>query len=154
MIDYLYKGYFSKTHMEERGEVDDCGHSEDVEHSCQDLKCYLWRFGFAIGLHTLGDKYDIPGLRKHVCNYLKDAYDWDYAEETEHDLLVYEFAYVNSRKTDELRQWLIKVVIDAFLVAGMLKTKPDECYKFLEKCPDLAIEVLKASNASGKKASR
>lgn len=42
-----------------------CTHDEE-NHSF-DKDCSYWPYGFHTHMHSLGDKYDSPGLRKHSC---------------------------------------------------------------------------------------
>lgn len=64
MIDYLYNHKFTTTTIADISDRagNTCSHGGN-DHSCLDQTCYMWPCGFAIAMHAMGDKYDIPGLR-------------------------------------------------------------------------------------------
>lgn len=88
------------------------------EHSSKDQNCYLWIYGIHILMYSLGDKYDIPGLRK----ISRERFDESYAHidtlDWEHDIKVFEMVYQYSRPTDDLRKSLIERLCKFLIVKG------------------------------------
>ena len=75
--------------------------------SCLNSKCYLYPYGFAVSMFSLGDKYSIPGLKAYSATRLQELFDLNALKDWQHDMTVWEFVYQHSRPTDELRKLLI-----------------------------------------------
>ena len=145
MLEYLYTTKYTGTYhrLVNHGSFD-CGHpGDDTNCSCADEECYLRAYGIAISLYAMGDKYDVPGLMTCSCAYIQEMLsgvsklrDWT------HDFEVWTLAYTHSRKSDELRAVLLKLVCHGMSeepamadVSGFLE--------FLERSPELALPLLK-----------
>ena len=77
MIEYFYTTRYLDSDLDKSivmRQRKRCDHAADIKCSFNLKDCCLKPFGIAIALHTLGDKYDIPGLRKHSCTYLHELF--------------------------------------------------------------------------------
>ena len=148
MIDYLYTEQLTITTMEKfsRKEEGKCYH-DSIDHSCMDQTCYLWPCGFAIAVYAMGDKYDVPGLRVCSCEFLRRAYDDTVTDSWADDVKIFEFAYQQSNKQDELRSWLVEKICDGFdsTVSGSLLYDVPGFYPFIDQSPELAVPLLRHS---------
>ena len=148
MIDYLYTEELtiikSAKFSEKKGKT--CGHGGN-DHSCTDQTCCLWPFGFPIAMYAMGDKYDVPGLRKYSHAYLRKVYDVTTTDSWADDVKIFEFAYQQSHKHDELRSWLIEKTCEGFYqrLGGHFVDQVPEFWPFLERSPELVIPLLKDS---------
>lgn len=123
-----------------------CDHEEEnPDHSCLEPTCFLWPFGFTILMWALGDKYDIPGLRKYSCDKLDELNDLDKVRKWGDQFDVWETAYEKSRADCSLRTTVIKQVCTAAFDDRFGKDLRRECqfHSFLERCPELAVELYK-----------
>ncbi|KAG6986521.1 multicopper oxidase abr1 [Physcia stellaris] len=132
MIQFLYTTRCQISNYEER-KRGHCDHPEGEAHSCNDPSCHRWIYGFDIALYTMGDKYDIPGLRIYACLRLRVDLDYPYAYLKEKDwtlsLDVLQALYETSRTNDEFRKILVGEIEDSFMTSN-LRCRP-EFYEFL-----------------------
>ena len=151
MIEYFYKGSYTLNRIPEFENDTDrsrCDHEKDTqEHSCLDPTCFLWPFGFTILMWALGDKYDITGLRAYSCNKLDSLNDLDKVRKWIHQFDVWETAYQKSRSDCSLRETLIKQVCHAAFDDKLGRQLRLDCefHSFLERCPELAVELYKTA---------
>ena len=96
-------------------------------------------------MYTLGDKYDIPGLRTYSCTTLDDLARFDMVRKWDKEVDIYEMAYQKSRDTDQLREWLIEQIYSDMLQYNQASEWQlySGLYPFLERSPDLAVALLK-----------
>lgn len=138
MIQFLYTTRCQISNYEER-KRGHCDHPEEEAHSCNDPSCHRWIYGFDIALYTMGDKYDIPGLRIYASLRLRVDLDYPYAYLKEKDwalsLDVLQALYETSRTNDEFRKILVGEIEDSFMTSN-LRCRP-EFYEFLVTAPDL-----------------
>ena len=78
MIEYLYTTDFTVEGLEKLKDklcYDWVCIHEDYHHSFESGTCFLQPYAFIVDVYTLGDKYDIPGLRAKACAHLKERFD-------------------------------------------------------------------------------
>ena len=144
MIDYLYTTDFTVGDLEKVKDKSPqvCSHDED-SHTFDNDTCFLSPYAFIIDMYTLGDKYDVPGLRAKACAHLKELFDSDPINCWKHDIVVWEYAYQHSRKTDELRALLVNKIRTVLFMKGL--SDDEEFYPFVARCPEIADILLKAA---------
>ena len=146
MIEYFYKGSYTVNKIPDFKNDEDrlkCDHEkDDPDHGCLDPTCFLWPFGLTILMWVLGDKYDIPGLRAYSCTKLDEL---NVRRKGCHQFDVWEVAYQKSRPDCGLRKTLVKQVCAAALDDRVGKELRKDCtfHTFLERCPELAVELYK-----------
>ena len=145
MIGYLYTMNFAVDHLDnikdERSH--NCTHKRGF-HSYNNDTCFLAPYAFIVDMYTLGDKYDIPGLRAKACAHLKELFDLDPLRDWEHEIAVWEYTYQHSRKTDELRALLVNKITTDFV--QHLLGESERFYPFVLRCPELTDALLKAAH--------
>lgn len=138
---YLDPGLDKSTIMTQQ---DRCDHSADIKCSFNLNDCYLKRFGFAIAMHTLGDKYDIPGLRDYSCTYYEKLFGHIKQRHWPLHLAIWKMAYEHSRHSDDLRKALfnqVRLGLSSQLRDFLLK---DPVFRiFLDQSPELGLPLLK-----------
>ena len=149
MIDYLYTYKLTTattTNFSRRGGRTFCGHGGN-DHSCMDQTCYLWPFGFPIAMYAMGDKYDIPGLRKCSHTHLRKVYNETETDSWADNIKIFEFAYQQSPRKDELRSWLVEKICEGFdrRLGGLFVDQVPDFYPFIERSTELAVPLLKNS---------
>ena len=147
MIEYFYTAKYldpdlnRKIFWARRGY---CVHGAHVGCSFNLNDCCLKPFGTAIAMHTLGDKYDIPGLRKYSCAHLEELFRcidlWHWGL----DLAIWKMAYEHSRNSDDLRKLVLNRVHKA-LSGKLCDTLLGETAfgLFLEQSPELGVPLLR-----------
>ena len=147
MIEYLYTTKYlspdlnDSIMMSQRGR---CDHKDDVKCSFNLNDCCLKPFGIAIAMHVLGDKYDIPGLRKHSCAHLDELSNCIHLWRWEQDITIWRMAYEHSRNSDDLRKLLLNRIHEA--LSG--ECRDSLLYEtafglFLEQSPELGVPLLR-----------
>lgn len=97
---------------------------------------------------AMGDKYDIPGLRVCSRDNLRKAYEDLEIESWTEVIKIFEFAYQQSQKHDELRSWLVEVICEGLKnlkIRGHFVDDVPGFYPFMEQSPELATSLLKDS---------
>jgi hypothetical protein len=145
MIEYLYTTEFVLDGLEKikYPSLHECDHDEYL-HSFDNGTCFLEPYGLMVDLYTLGDKYDIPGLRAKACAHIGKLFASNPFEEWHHDIAVWEYAYQHSRKTDELRALLVDKIARDFLKFS-LGTEQQFC-EFVDRCHEVTEALLKAAS--------
>lgn len=142
MIDYFYTTTYTVEIPEKYASSAKCPHEED--HSCSDETCYLSSFGLVIGMYSLGDKYDVPGLRNLSCTRLRELFAGDVLGPWSSDVIVWKYAYQHSRKTDTLREVLnARICNELFSHQGWLLRKHPRFHAFIEEAPEVTAVLLK-----------
>ena len=113
MIEYLYTTDFTVEGLKEFKDKKfydwGCVHKYN-HHSFEIGTCFLQPYAFIVDVYTLGDKYDIPGLRAKACAHLKERFDSDQLDVWHDDIAIWEYTYQHSRKSDELREVLVNKI--------------------------------------------
>lgn len=93
MIEYLYTTNFTVEDLEKIKDpcLHECNH-EDYLHSFDNDTCFLAPYAFIVDVYTLGDKYDIPGLRAKACAHIKEIFALNSFEEWYHDIAIWEYS--------------------------------------------------------------
>ena len=94
-------------------------------------------------MYSLGDMYDIPGLRNYACKRLQELFNLNPYLDWTDAMSVWEIGYQSSRKGDSLRQILTKgISVHLFKERrNTLRTTPG-LHEFLDRCPELASDLL------------
>lgn len=146
MIEYLYTTKYSSPDVNNSimmGQKGRCDHTDDVKCSFNLNDCCLKPFGIAIAMHVLGDKYDIPGLRRHSCAHLDELFNCIQLWRWELDIAIWKMAYEHSRNSDDLRKLVLNRVHEA--LSGV--DRDNSLYEttfglFLEQSPELFLPLL------------
>ena len=143
MIEYLYTAKYVCPHLEIiMSQLGYCDHP-DLVCSFNLSNCSLKPFGIAIALHTLGDKYDIPGLRNHSCAYLEGLFKRIIFDDWEQDVTVWKMAYEHSRHSDGLRKVVFNRIRAGLCGKGRSDLLNDPDFKvFLQQSPELGVPLL------------
>ena len=158
MIEYLYTAKYpaeepSTFHFKDEQpsqpshQLYRCTHPQEAEHSCMNDTCYLSLYHFHVLIYNLGDKYDIPALRKYCCSRLKALFEQIRPATCEHRLMIYDVLYQHSRVKDELRGMLIDKIYESICGAwsDYRVTWEDgpKLLSFLDRSPELFGPILK-----------
>ena len=73
MLDYLYTTKYTAPTPSDP-DLFCCRHDE-APHSFDNTACYLWPYGLSVAMYSLGDMYDIPGLRRYSCVRLQKLFN-------------------------------------------------------------------------------
>ena len=145
MIEYLYTTEFRIQNLEKVKDhsLHTCTHDERF-HTLDKDTCFLAPYAFIVDMYTLGDKYDIPGLRAKAYSYLKERFDLDRFDDWDDDLAVWEYTYQHTRKTEELWALLVNKITTDFIKSSLGEF--EEFYAFVARYPEIAEILLKASH--------
>ena len=104
----------------------------------------LQLFGKIMGMHVLGDKYNIPGLKDCCFSYILKVFKGNiWLRHWEQEFSIWEIIYENSRIPDPVRQVLEERICDVLCYAPTLPLEKVGFCQFLDKSPEIAPALLK-----------
>ena len=143
MVERFYQRMYYVPHFDNIEERLQCTHDAEI-HSF-DTDCALWPYKFHTHMHSLGDKYDCPGLIAHSCKRLRRllklaqrVYDLDIY------IQIWDLFYHRSRNGDALRELLIESISTRLRGgSGRKLQRYGPFYSFVERSPEIAGELFK-----------
>ena len=142
MVEKFYQRMYYVPHFDNTVEPLQCTHDADT-HSF-DTKCSFWPYGFYTHMHSMGDKYDSPGLRAHSCKRLRRLLE--IAKGVHHldiDIQIWDLLYQHSRKDDALREVLIENISTKLRRGSGLLQRYNPFYFFIERSPEIAGDLFR-----------
>ena len=96
-------------------------------------------------MYSMGDNYDIPGLRAHSCKRLRSLLRIaEGADDLDNYIQIWDLFYQSSRNGDALREVLIESISTRLRRGSGRKLQDyDPFYSFIERSPEIAGELFR-----------